>query len=194
MSFLKGAIIFTSGVVVGGAASYFYFRKKTDEKEEELAELKEHYLGKIAEEAEKERDLNVANEIIKEQKYIPYDHTYSKRIKEISEEAVAKDNPKEDYPEEAFLINEEDYSERELYFEKRELDWFVEDEVLLDEADEITDVNTTVGYDILAKFMENENEDVIYVRNAKINSDYMIHKQFGKYSDIVGLGGDDNED
>ena len=186
MSFLKGAIIFTSGVVVGGTASYFYFRKKTNDREQELEELKEHYLGKIAEEAEKEHDTRVVEKIIKKEKYIPYELPKPVRV---TEEKVVKS-----HPDEAFVIDEIEYSERELYFDKIELDYYVEDEVLVDEAEEITDINTTVGYDIIDDFIKDESEDVIYVRNSKMNTDYMINKRFGKYSDIVGLGGDDNDE
>ena len=48
--------------------------------------------------------------------------------------------------------------------------------------------------DLIDDFKNDESEDVIYVRNTKLNTDYMINKRFGKYSDIVGLGGDSDDD
>lgn len=198
MSFLKGAVIFTVGVGVGVSGSYIIFKKKYDEREEDLKELKNHYNKKILEEAEKKDDEKKVDKIIKDQKYVPYDKMNADELKakiiEKGDEAIMNDSPKEDYPEEAFVITEEDYSERELYFEKVELDYYVEDEALVDEGHELTDVNATIGWDILDKFIKEKNEEVIYVRNAKNNTDYLVNKCFGKYSDIVGLGGDESDD
>ena len=186
MSILKGAVIFLTGVGVGGAASYLYFKKKYDDREEELKELKEHYNKKLLDDAE----VKVAENIIKKEGYV----SYEKMAPERTEEVVVIDEPERDYPKEAFVIDEIEYSEKELYFDKVELDYFVEDEALLDEADELMDVNTSIGYDILDDFRNDESEDVIYVRNPVLNTDYMVNKRFGKYSDIVGLGGDDSDE
>lgn len=189
MSILKGAVIFLTGVGVGGAASYLYFKKKYDDREEELKELKEHYNKKILENVDKE----IYENILEKEKYVSYEkmapEILKEPVKEVKEETAVKD-----YPKEAFVIDEIEYSEKELYFDKVELDYFVEDEALLDEADELLDVNTSIGYDILDDFRNDESEDVIYVRNPVLNTDYMVNKRFGKYSDIVGLGGDDNDE
>ena len=186
MSILKGAVIFLTGVGVGGAASYLYFKKKYDDREEELRELKDHYNKKLLGDVE----IKTAEKIIQKEGYV----SYEKMTPEKTEEVVVIDEPKKDYPKEAFVIDEIEYSEKELYFDKVELDYFVEDEALLDEADELMDVNTSIGYDILDDFIKDESEDVIYVRNPVLNTDYMVNKRFGKYSDIVGLGGDDNDE
>lgn len=186
MSILKGAVIFLAGVGVGGATSYLYFKKKYDDREEELRELKEHYNKKILDDVE----IKTVEKIIQKEGYV----SYEKMTPEKTEEVVVIDEPKKDYPKEAFVIDEIEYSEKELYFDKVELDYFIEDEALLDEADELMDVNTSIGYDILDDFIKDESEDVIYVRNPVLNTDYMVNKRFGKYSDIVGLGGDDNDE
>ena len=189
MSFLKGAVIFTFGVGVGVSGSYIFFKRKYDEREEELKELKDHYNQKILDEADKVK----AEEIIKEQKYIPYDRVNAEERKETAI-AMAEEKVMDDYPDEAYIIEEADYSERELYFDKVELDYYVEDEALVDEGHDIADVDGTIGWDILEKFKNDESEDTIYVRNKKNNTDYLVNKCFGKYSDIVGLGGDDSDD
>ena len=186
MSILKGAVIFLTGVGVGGTASYLYFKKKYDDREEELRELKDHYNKKLLDDVE----IKTAEKIIQKEGYV----SYEKMTPEKTEEVVVIDEPKKDYPKEAFVIDEIEYSEKELYFDKVELDYFVEDEALLDEADELMDVNTSIGYDILDDFIKDESEDVIYVRNPVLNTDYLVNKRFGKYSDIVGLGGDDNDE
>lgn len=187
MSFLKGAVIFTFGVGVGVSGSYIVFKKKYDEREEDLKELKDHYNRKILDEADK----MIAEDIVKKEGYIPYD----KIIPEKPEvDPVIIETAEKNYPEDAFIIDEVEYSEKELYFEKVELDYYVEDEALVDEGNELTDVNSTIGWDILEKFTEDESEDTIYVRNSKNNTDYLVNKCFGKYSDIVGLGGDESDD
>ena len=194
MSVLKGAVIFLSGVGVGGVASYLYFKKKYDDREEDLRELKEHYNKKILDDAEIEK----MDRIIESNQYVSYDKMTTEvpkeTIKETAEESKMANRPRENNPKEAFIIDENEYSEKELYFDKVELDYFVEDEALLDEGDELIDINTSIGFDILDDFIKDENEDVIYVRNPVLNTDYMVNKRFGKYSDIVGLGGDDNDE
>lgn len=194
MSILKGAVIFLTGVGVGGTASYLYFKKKYDDREEELIELKEHYNKKLFDES----DIEKMEDIIEENHYVSYEKMSPEVVKDVvkepKEEAVMSDHPKKGSPKEPFVIDEIEYSEKELYFDKVELDYFVEDEALLDEADELLDINTSIGFDILEDFIKDESEDVIYVRNPVLNTDYMVNKRFGKYSDIVGLGGDDNDE
>ena len=189
MSILKGAVIFLTGVGVGGTASYLYFQKKYDEKKEELNELKEHYNKKIFDDIDKK----IVEDIIEKEKYV----SYAKMTPEILKETVDKkveEAAMTDHPKEPFVIDEIEYSEKELYFDKIELDYFTEDEALLDEADDLVDINTSIGYDILDDFIKDENEDIIYIRNPVLNTDYMVNKRFGKYSDIVGLGGDENDE
>lgn len=186
MGFLKGAVIFVLGVGAGASGSYIYFKKKYNDKKEELDELKEYFYVKVNAKDEKE----VAETIIKKQSYIPYD-----TVKTTVEKPVeVVDSPPEDYPEEPIVITEEDYSERELSFEKFEADYYVGDNTLVDENEEIMNIEDIVGYEKIEEFVADESEDVLYIRNASSGSDYMIKKVFGNYSDIIGVGGDDEDD
>lgn len=193
MKFLKGAAIFLLGCGSGAAVSYIYFNKKYEEKKLELEEIKEHYNNKIYSEIESKE----SEAIIKQEGYISYDNLTAVDvrtvIKEVSEEAMIKDRPRDDYPQEPIVINESDYSETELAFEKADLDYYLDDGALVDEADTLIEIEDAIGYYILEDFINNENEHVIYVRNAALGTDYQIKKVSGSYSETIGIGGD-NED
>lgn len=194
MRFLKGAIIFILGAGTGASVSYIYFKKKYDEKKEELDELTEHYLTKI----EKEKDVAKMETIISDNQYVSYDKLSEEGVKTVINEVplqpVIIDSPPEDYPEEPIIITEEDYSERELSFDKLEMDYYVGDNALVDENSELIEAGDIVGYENLEKFISDESEDVIYIRNASSGSDYMVRKVFGNYSEIIGVGGDEYDD
>lgn len=194
MRFLKGAIIFILGAGAGASASYIYFKKKYDEKKEELDELTEHYLAKI----EKEEDVAKMETIISDNQYVSYDKLSEEGVKTVINEVplqpVIIDSPPEDYPEEPIIITEEDYSERELSFDKLEMDYYVGDNALVDENSELIEAGDIVGYENLEKFISDESEDIMYIRNASSGSDYMVRKVFGNYSEIIGVGGDEYDD
>ena len=194
MRFLKGAVIFLLGASAGTSASYIYFKKKYDEKKEELDELTEHYLAKI----EKEEDVAKMETIISDNQYVSYDKLSEEGVKTVINEVplqpVIIDSPPEDYPEEPIIITEEDYSERELSFDKLEMDYYVGDNALVDENSELIEAGDIVGYENLEKFISDESEDVMYIRNASSGSDYMVRKVFGNYSEIIGVGGDEYDD
>lgn len=194
MKFLKGAAIFLLGCGSGAAASYIYFNKKYEEKKLELEEIKEHYNNKIYGEIETKE----AETIIKKEGYISYDNLtdvdVKTVIKEVSEEAMIEDRPRDDYPLEPIIINESDYSETELSFEKADLDYYLDDGALVDEADTLIEIEDVIGYDILEDFINDDSEEVIYVRNASLGTDYQIKKISGSYSDSIGIGGDDEDE
>ena len=197
MNFLKGAIVFIIGAGVGATGSYIYFKKQYEERKEELDELREHYHKKMQDQT----DFKIAENIIKEEKYVSYDKIneeevkdLSKRIELVQKEAMVADRPSEDYPEEPIQISEEDYQERELYFDKLEMDYYIGDGALVDENEELIEVEDVLGYNLLEDFINDESEDTIYIRNAARSADYMIRKVSGSYSEIVGIGGGDNDD
>lgn len=194
MRFLKGAIIFILGASAGASVSYIYFKKKYDDRKEELDELTEHYLAKI----EKEEDVIKNEKIISDNQYVSYDKLSAEGVKTVINEVplqpVIIDSPPEDYPEEPIIITEEDYSERELSFDKLEMDYYVGDNALVDENSELMEAGDIVGYENLEKFISDESEDVMYIRNASSGSDYMVRKVFGNYSEIIGVGGDEYDD
>lgn len=195
MKFLKGAVIFLLGAGVGASGSYVYFKKKYNEKKTDLDELREHYLGKIEAEQEKEANFKIAKNIIEQNGYVSYDKKIegvSNMVKDkISEPVVV--SPPEDYPDEPIIITETDYSERELTFDKREIDFYMEDKALVNEESELMDMDP-IGYENIEEFMNDDSEDTLYIRNASVSSDFMIRKVFGSFSETVGIGGDEDDE
>lgn len=189
MNVLKGAVIFLLGAGVGATGSYVYFKKKYDERKEELDELKEHYQAKI----NKEIDLKTVDKIIEKQGYVSYDKKVVEKEDTNMIVNAIHDAPPEDYPEEPIVINETDYSEGELSFDKREFDYYIEDHALVDENEELMEVGDYIGYENLENFIDDNSEDVMYIRNASNGEDYMIRKVFGSFSEMVGVGGDNDD-
>lgn len=193
MKILKGAAIFLLGSGCGFAVSYVYFKKQYDEKKMELEEIKEHYNNKLYGEIEKAE----AEQIIKKEGYISYDNIKEKDlvkvVEEVSEEAMTNDRPNEGYPDDPIKIDEIDFSETELSFEKADLDYYIDDGALVDETDALIEIEDSIGYEILEDFINDESEEIIYVRNASLGTDYQIKKVSGSYSNTIGIGGDEDE-
>ena len=185
MKFLKGAVVFLLGACVGASGSYIYFKKQYNEKKLELDELKDHYMNKLSDDTDKD----IAENIIKKEGYISYNivqpNETTQHIETVEEVPMSK---------EPIIITEEEYSEQELSFEKFEIDYYVEDGALVDESDELLIIEDTIGYDNIEKTMADESETLFYVRNASKNADYMVHIIHGKYSEMIGVGGDDTDE
>lgn len=200
MKFLKGAIIFACGSGIGFGVGVVLTRNKYEDKfNSEMSEMRQHYqekLNGLEEKIDIAESRIEADEIIKKEGYVSYDRMNETevrdRVKTIIEKAVNGDRPPEDYPDEPFVITEEDFSERELYFEKIECDYYLGDGALVDEADELLNIDDTIGYDNLESFI-NSDESVMYIRNAHLSTDYLVTKIGGSYSEIIGVGGDDEE-
>lgn len=205
MKYLKGALLFSSGLIVGSSSAYFYMKKYYNEKkQEEIERIRKHYDEKINKDKKdvkktnkKKKELKKNDKIIKGEGYVPYhemsEKEVKKKVKTVSEEALISETPKDGYPDEPIVISEEEYSEHELWFEKLEFDYYLDDGALVDPNDELQSIDATIGYDILEKFLNDENENVIYIRNASLSQDYEITKVGGSYSKVVGIGGDEDE-
>ncbi len=210
MGIFKGAMIFICGAGVGSGVTYIIMKKKCDEQiQKDLEANRRHYqekLGKLEHEKEVKEyeDMVVGMEYVPNDEedsvstvrdYISYDamsqQEVAERVKEIQDRVVMDSGPKDDYPGEPIVINEEQYAEDELYFDKIEAELYLGDNALVDENEELLNINDTIGYDILEQFLEG-NDDVIYIRNANLSTDYLITKVGGEYHSIMGLGGDEN--
>lgn len=198
---LKGAVIFVAGMGCGfGIGTIVWKEKYRKFAEKEVADMKAWYEeeAKIAKEIQqKEKDIKKTAEIIEEQGYVSYDKMSEEevldRVRTIQEKSAAKAHPEEDYPDAPFVINEPAYSEEELYFEKIQADYYLDDGALVDENEELLNIDDCIGYENLERFLNSE-EGVMYIRNAHLATDYEVTKVGGRYSDILGLGGDDEDD
>ena len=194
MNGLKGAALFILGFGMGAACSIVFIKDKYEkELNKALAELREAY----SERKEHEIAKTEYEDIIRDNEYVSYETMSNKEIRkhvnEVAENVIEKDTPPEDYPKEPIEISEEEYSEHELYFEKIEVDYYLGDGALVDEADELLNIDDNIGIENVARFADDDRE-VFYIRNADKGIDYLVNKVEGNYSDIIGLGGDDDED
>ena len=206
MNVLKGALLFLSGAGVGSGLTYFILKDKLESnKQEEINRIRDYYNEKIErskkiekkkEEKQKKKDIKKVDKIITENEYVPYhkmnDKEVKERVRKISEKAIETDIPTEDYPDEPFNISEEEFSEEALWHEKIELDYYLDDGALVNENEELMNIDDCIGFTNLEEFLKDENEGVMYIRNIRLASDYQVTKLSGSYSEIIGLGGDDD--
>ena len=85
-----------------------------------------------------------------------------------------------------FLYNELDYMQSSITY-------FVGDDVLSDERDEvIPEVDRIVGDDNLLRFGERSNdENIVYIRNNNLRHEFEVTKSTGKYgTEVLGLDDD----
>lgn len=201
MNLLKGVLIFAAGAGIGSGISIALVRKKYEEKAaSEIKEMREYYDNLVMEIADQKKRIkmkNEAEELIQEQGYISYDsmsrEETKEKVKTISEQAIEKTRPVEDYPDSPFTITEPAFSEDELYFEKVCADYYVDDGALVDDNEELINVDDCIGLENLDRFLSSD-EGVMYIRNPRLATDYEVTKVGGKYSDILGLGGDEEDD
>lgn len=104
----------------------------------------------------------------------------SDKLKTIKETA----HPEDDEPCEAYAIDSDDYISDGGY-SKQALTWYEVDEVLADIADDIVDVNSTIGEDNLKDFIWSGMEEM-YFRNPKTSIDYEVSRSEESYKEIIG--------
>lgn len=198
---LKGVLIFASGVGCGfGIGTVLWKEKYKSIAEKEVADMKAFYeeeTDKIKQAKQRAKDIKKNNKILKKQQYVSYDKMSEEevleRVKTLQDKSVKEAHPEDDYPESPFVIDEPAYSEDELYFEKIQADYYMDDGALVNENEELLNIDDSIGYENLERFL-NSNESVMYIRNAHLATDYEVTKVGGKYSDILGLGGDEEDD
>ena len=220
MKFLKGAIIFLSGAGIGAFCGVIFAKEKyKKEADDEVLEIRRQYAEKASafnkeEKLRLEEEFNKkeAAEIVKEQGYVSYSTkseptvTVSNRLEDILKSKMDRkmdyEYPRDDYPEQPFMIQEEDFSETELGFEKISASYFLDDGMLiedgelnLEDRDDVhLNINDCIGFDNLEIFLNDENMETMYIRNAKQACDYEVTKAGGSWSSIIGIGGEDDDE
>lgn len=87
--------------------------------------------------------------------------------------------------EEPYVISIEEFSDEMQHFEKETLLYYMEDGILSDNNDEvIEDISKTIGDEALNSFgMESDDEDIVYIRNEKMGTDYEVIRQHKSYEE-----------
>lgn len=94
---------------------------------------------------------------------------------------------------EIYEIEDSQYFTECLNYEKREFRYYIEDETLCNEEDEVLEPKYTVGESAIKTLLKDEVE-LIYVRNDVIHIDYEVQKMFGSYNEqVLGQYGDEED-
>jgi hypothetical protein len=117
---------------------------------------------------------------------------YSRKEDEVKEPIarVVVRSDEED-PDTPFVIPVQAYMDNEELFDQFVLTYYAGDNTLVYEDSDrvVEDVDQTVGFHNLRNFgVESENDDTVYVRNPKKQTEYEILRDEGKYSkDVLGI-------
>ena len=96
-----------------------------------------------------------------------------------------------------FLISVEEYFDEKPHFQKLSVTYFAGDNIVCYEDDTIMlDPEESFGVINLSRFgIKSDSEHIVYVRNPRIDVDYEIVKDEGKYADLIAhLQGNDEDD
>ena len=203
---IKYAVIFASGAVSGVLITKGYFEKRTNEEVESVKKSLRTmiHLPRPEKEEKTENDISVKRPTDPRKAEVVVDYSgYSKVVKEYTadedDDPAESESPSDDIPEdvenyldgkrdsetprrEPRLIKYEDFGELP-YYDKITLLYYMDDEVVTTEDDEIIPNPEELLGDALTKFGFNKNDErVIFVRNEKRNTDYEIDKVFAAYS------------
>lgn len=203
---IKYAVIFASGAVSGVLITKGYFEKRTNEEVESVKKSLRTmiHLPRPEKEEKTENDISVKRPTDPRKAEVVVDYSgYSKVVREYTadedEDPAESESPSDDIPEdvknyldgkrdsetprrEPRLIKYEDFGELP-YYDKITLLYYMDDEVVTTEDDEIIPNPEELLGDALTKFGFNKNDErVIFVRNEKRNTDYEIDKVFAAYA------------
>ena len=195
---------FSGGTAFGGLISYLILKKKAEKELLEAIEAEKAALQKAYEDrgaailkaqeikdsekaAEIDADLQKAriedkkkvNNMAEDLGYKPkIDYTkYSNKVrKEFAESEGPSEQDRKDTP---YLIFEDDYSEN-LDYEKEELIYFAGNGVLCDIDETCFNLDGTIGVEAVNLF-DMMSTDVIYVRNERLQTDYMVERRQAEY-------------
>lgn len=186
----KKLLIFSAGAAIGSAVTYFatkeHFKKQADE---EIKSVVAHFrcedlvTEEDAEQAPDDESEGFVERLTNER--------YEKLTKNYSVPQTAQKPKLSDYPrEEDFeiltptIITIEEFAEGFSSYDQETMYYYTEDNTLCDCNEEIVDnPKDLVGDALLAA--DNEDENVIYVRNGQIAIDYEIIIVRDRYAKVV---------
>lgn len=201
-------LIFALGVGVGGTLAYFITKEHFEQIAiEEIDEMRDYYREKVEEvEGVKDEGRKIVPEssykkplkdVADKSKYTQYSDMYKSENDDRPEESPGdEERPDEHYydqqekyeqPDKPYIISREDYDDTNFHYDKEELGYYVKDDTLCDENEEIiSDPDYTVGGDSLTKFgEESEDPDIVYVRNELISTDFKIIRMNESYREVI---------
>lgn len=165
-----------SGAAIGSAVTYVVCKKKIQgEADREVDEMRKY----VSETLNSSKPKDIPERKIQENKTKNTDYIdYSKIIKENEYSSVtdkaetqAPDDGVSDLP---YIITEDDWASVTPVMDKVELDYLVEDGLLVDVHNNVEDP-AAIGNGNL-QYLIDSAEDILYVRNERLGIDYLINK------------------
>lgn len=212
---MSKVLYFLGGVTVGCAVTYFIVSKQAEKRiEEEVAAFKEQYSAKavhisqnqpfahpkdvVDELNQRKANMMSYDKISKGEGYNHNLFTNPPNPKDIHNGIDEGEDFEEEYektidttpPKEGlsdpYTISPDQFVNEQPFFDKITLEYY-DDGILCEEiSDEIIDdISGTIGMESLNKFGEYE-EDVVYIRNERISTDYEVIRQHRPFAIIPG--------
>lgn len=89
-------------------------------------------------------------------------------------------------PDQPYVISKQEFLEGALDYQQPTITWFDGDEVLVDEQSVPTDVAETIGVYNLERFGHGSGDNnIVYVRNEKLELDFEVLRSDGKFAQQV---------
>lgn len=90
-------------------------------------------------------------------------------------------------PHAPYVISKEEFGENEDSYEQVTITYFVGDDVVMDEKEEVIEnQDEVVGEDNLLRFGDGSgNPHIVYIRNEKLTLDFEVIKDMNKYSEKI---------
>ena len=213
---LKLAADFVVGATIGSLVTYFVVRDIFQaQADEQIENMRQYYLEhppkKRKNEIEKnpEGDIPMNNSeppVSKEKKnYEELAQRYTSRyqnpdlddlVSRIEENDLDEDGDdveiifdRKDARENPYLIPEESYMRTYRgIFGSEALEYWVQDNVLtVSDSDEVLDILTTIGLDAVNALLDpNREDDIVFVRNEKLEMEYEVERKEGSYAEWIG--------
>ena len=191
---IKEIAIFAVGAAVGVGGSFIYFKKKyKSEADEEINEVRKYYQEKFDKEKARidklEEESNKIDKAIKEYEKIDTKKVKVKynKVEEDQEEEIVKaeaESPEEDEPTKPYLITEEEFLNDKNDYDKISLTYYMFDDTLADESDEMIDIEENISTDIYNQIAGSDED--LYVRNNTLQTDFEIMRVEGSFHDRYG--------
>lgn len=162
------------------------------EEDDILYEERDEIIEEVREDPDNQESLvDINKKIYDEDVYEEYNEATSGYIHmDLSESDTDGDNI------EPYVVSRDSYENEYLSFKKESLVYFVEDDVLCDDHDDIVENREKfIGTEALNSFGENsDDEDIVYVRNFAKSMDFEIVREHQSYKEnVLGIKEDTPE-
>lgn len=192
---IKEIVIFGAGAALGFGSGYLYFKKKYERiANTEIDEVKAYYAEKLISEKKRldklEEDSKKIDDAIKD--IYPVKKEAKTNYNKVSEtdkkeEEIVKaeaESPEEDEPTKPYLITEEEFLNDKNDYDKISLTYYIFDDTLADECDEMIDIEETISSDIYDQIAGSDED--LYVRNNTLQTDFEIMRVESSFHDRYG--------